>query len=156
MPCVTPENLPLDHLDDFISEQVGQKSRNKRNDCHDNELANIQVPIATPCVPVYHGDRDSRYECSLYPTMRCPSHCFFLTTVFFSPGTPKMNWGLLISKLIAGTATLFLFWLIVQCPCKRLLCCHLPNVWVTLAVLVGTIVFVNGFQWSDASCLVQG
>ena len=80
----------------------------------------------------------------------------FFNNSFFSPGTPKMNWGLLISKLIAGTATLFLFWLIVQCPCKRLLCCHLPNVWVTLAVFVGTIVFVNGFQWSDASCLVRG
>lgn len=83
--------------------------------------------------------------------------CFFSFFYFISGAQFQrgMNWVLLLSKLIAGTAALYLFWLIVQCPCKRLLCCHLPNAWITLAVLVGVVLAVNGLRWSDARCMIR-
>jgi len=55
-------------------------------------------------------------------------------------------------KVIAGTAALFIFYLVIQCPCKRILCCHLPQFWIALFVILAVVFLDNGFRFHDARC----
>jgi hypothetical protein len=56
-------------------------------------------------------------------------------------------------KAISGSAFIFLAWLTIQCPCSRLLCCHLGTFWVALAVAVSVVLWANGgFKFTDPTC----
>lgn len=59
-----------------------------------------------------------------------------------------------VSKIVMAVALIYLLWLELQCPCPRLLCCHLPQFWGALAVIIGVAAFENGgLRFSDASCV---
>lgn len=61
---------------------------------------------------------------------------------------------IIVSKILMSFALLYLLWLATQCPCKRLLCCHLPQFWTAFAFIFAVVVFENGgIKWSDASCI---
>ena len=62
---------------------------------------------------------------------------------------------IICAKLVMAAALIYLLWLSLQCPCGRLLCCHLPQFWIAIAVVVGVVFFENnGLFWNDPSCIV--
>lgn len=77
------------------------------------------------------------------------------------------SWQIVLLKLIFGATCGFLFALGMLCPCwkpgggfaglgfgSHYGCCHLPLFYVAIAVLVGILVFQNGFRLYDARCMI--
>ena len=60
--------------------------------------------------------------------------------------------GCVVWKVLMVLPILGLLFLVVKCPCKRVLCCHLREVWLLIGVLVLMIVANNGFKFWDNSC----
>lgn len=59
---------------------------------------------------------------------------------------------LIYSKILAVLILAFMMWLTLQCPCKRLLCCHLGTFWIALLSLIGIVFYENGFKIIDPKC----
>ncbi len=57
-----------------------------------------------------------------------------------------------VSKILAVSILGFMLWLTLQCPCKRLLCCHLGTFWISLVALIAIVLYENGFKLIDESC----
>lgn len=56
-------------------------------------------------------------------------------------------------KLIVSSSLFFLGWLTIQCPCTRMLCCHLGTFWGVLAVALAVVLYENhGFKLVDKTC----
>ena len=64
----------------------------------------------------------------------------------------QLNGMLFWQKFIAGSAFMFLAFLTIQCPCQRLLCCHLGTFWIGLSVALGVVFYENGIKIIDKSC----
>lgn len=63
-------------------------------------------------------------------------------------------WTIIISKIIMGAALGYLLFLCWVCPCRRLLCCHLPQFWIAIAVVFAVLLWENkGLKFFDASCV---
>jgi len=60
--------------------------------------------------------------------------------------------GLFLQKIIAGGSLAFMLYLVLMCPCKRLLCCHLGSFYIALALLMAVVLSENGFKVVDPSC----
>ena len=59
----------------------------------------------------------------------------------------------LVLKVIAGSALAFLTFLVMFCPCERLLCCHLGTFWMGLSVALAVVFYANsGFKLTDPTC----
>lgn len=58
----------------------------------------------------------------------------------------------IVPKIIALGILGFIFWLVLQCPCQRLLCCHLGTFWLAILALFGVVIYENGFKIFDPSC----
>ena len=59
---------------------------------------------------------------------------------------------LFVSKVLTVSILGFIMWLTLQCPCKRLLCCHLGTFWLALAALIGIVLWENGLKLIDPKC----
>jgi hypothetical protein len=49
-----------------------------------------------------------------------------------------------IVKIITLASLIYLAYLAVTCPCKRLWACHLKKAWAAVLVLVAVLIFENG------------
>lgn len=59
---------------------------------------------------------------------------------------------LVIVKTATVALLVFLALLTAQCPCPRLLCCHLQVFWIGMAAVVALVLFENGLKLSDPTC----
>ena len=55
-------------------------------------------------------------------------------------------------KVIIALPLLYLLFLTLFCPCKRVLCCHLWETWLAVGVLILVILAANNFKLIDGSC----
>jgi hypothetical protein len=55
-------------------------------------------------------------------------------------------------KAALAIPLLALLFLVVKCPCKKVLCCHLRETWLLIALFIGLVVLINGFKLFDGSC----
>lgn len=60
--------------------------------------------------------------------------------------------GCILWKIALVLPVLGLLYLVVRCPCKTVLCCHVKEVWLLIFILVVMIVANNGFRFWDNSC----
>lgn len=63
---------------------------------------------------------------------------------------------IVLSKVLTITILGSMMWLTLQCPCKRLLCCHLGTFWALVASLLAVVFYENGFKMIDPSCVIPG
>lgn len=61
----------------------------------------------------------------------------------------KEKW---LVKLGACAILIYLIWLILNCPCGNVLCCHLSSFWVALFGLIGIVVYENGWKTFTCKC----
>ncbi len=59
---------------------------------------------------------------------------------------------IVVSKILALIVLGAVAWLILQCPCERLLCCHLGTFWLLLGALLAVVFYENGPKLIDPSC----
>ena len=56
------------------------------------------------------------------------------------------DWPMIVAKIVIVVCLFYVAFVVAFCPCKTLVACHLPFVYVPLAIVVVLCIFFNGLK----------
>lgn len=55
-------------------------------------------------------------------------------------------------KVLACASLLYIIYLVVVCPCDTVLCCHLGQFWIAIAIFFALVFYENGWKTFSMEC----